>query len=178
MNMREGVGKKQAFEEWAMSKPAQMQSAQQGMQAVQQYEAQLVTMQDTASIPDPTTGQVAPPEIPPPPSLTQFTPLAWKPWYHPVIHKQEFMKWANSDRMVELLKQNPALEKLLIAHLQEINDAAIALQAVQQLLTNPGSQAPGAQGSKGSAQAMRNSNSESGGSQNASDHTARPQEGV
>ena len=84
------------------------------------------------------------------------------------------MKWANSDKIVELITQNPALEPLLIAHLMDIENALAAIQAAMAPAGpdgSNGSNAPNAQGPKGSAVAAKNSNSESGGSQNASDHT-------
>lgn len=177
IHMQRALGKQQAFEVWATDKAAQQQSVMQSQQALQQYEMQLMAARAPVQSPigaDPAAQEPAPvdpaAELPPPPSPTQFTPLAWKPWYHAGIHKQEFMKWANSDRVIEMVKQNPALEPLLIAHYQEIETA----QAMQMALLAPQGQAPGAQGSKGSAQAMQNSNSESGGSQNADDHTAKP----
>ena len=176
IHMQAAVRKQQAFETWALDRNAQLLSAQQGQQATSEYVEKLDAV-PADGIPDPATGQVVMPTLPPPPSPTQFTPLAWKPWYNPAIHRQEFMKWANSDRMLELVKKNPALEPLLVAHLQDIDIAMAEMQAKLQALT----QSPNTQGPKGAAQggrAMSNSNSESGGSQNASDHTARPQEGV
>ncbi len=186
IHMQAALRKQQNFEEWALDKNAQMQSAQAGAQALDQYSMKLLAVQAMPTVPTAGAAPVAgaPPEAPPeaalpvPPSPTQFTPLAWKVWYNPAIHKQEFMKWANSDRMVELLKQNPALEKLLTAHLQEM-DAMVAQQQAMAIqataAVRPGaSGVPSAQGSKGAQQSMKNSNSESGGSQNAVDHTAPP----
>ncbi len=106
-------------------------------------------------------------QLPPPPSINGRTPLAWKPWFNAAIHKQEFLKWANSDVMVELLKQNEKLGMLLEAHLQEM-DAALQAAAMTVIAARP---QPGG-GGIGAGQAMANSNSESGGSQNASNHTA------
>ena len=63
------------------------------------------------------------------------------------------MKWANSDRIRELLRQNPKLEQLLVLHIQEI-DQALAMR--QQQLAPP--QAPGQPGGGGAA--MANSNRE------------------
>ena len=175
IHMQAALRKQQNFEEWALDKQAQSLSAMQQQGAVQQYEQALVMVPNTPMPTDPATGQVPSPELPQPPSVTQFTPLAWKPWYNPAIHRQEFMKWTNSDKMVELLKQNPALEPLLVAHLMDIENALAVIQAAMAPTGPNGSHAPNAQGPKGSAVAAKNSNSESGGSQNASDHTAQPQ---
>ncbi len=185
IHMQAALRKQQAFEEWAMNPQAQKLSQAQGQLAFAQYETKLLEARPEPQPAQPVEGanpdstqkgaQPAPDPmaaLPQPPSPTQFTPLAWKPWYNPVIHKQEFMKWANSDRMVELLKKQPALEQLLVAHLSEIDNAVMMEQMM--MLQAQASVTPGAQGVKGSAQSLKNSNSESGGSQNASDHTAKP----
>jgi hypothetical protein len=174
VHMQRALSKQQEFEVWAKDKQAQMQSQLLAQQAVAQYEQQLVALQPQVMPTDAATGMPAEQEpLPQPPSPTKFTPLAWKPWYHAGIHKQEFMKWANSDKVIALVKENPALEGLLMAHYQEMDMADMALQA----RTAMQGQAPGAQGAKGSAQSMKNSNKESGGSQNAGDHTQSPQGG-
>ena len=172
--MQAALRKQQAFEEWALNPEAQETSRQQGQFALQQYEQELSQVEIPLPQIDPATGQdMAPqPQLPTPPSPTKFTPLVWRSWYDPFIHRQEFMKWANSDRMVELMKKNQMVEKLLDAHLQEI-DAAITQR--QAAMASPG--APPS-GPGGAGMAMQNSNVESGGTQNASDHTQRPQEGV
>lgn len=178
VHRQRALAKQQEFEVWATDKAAQQQSVMLGQQALQSYEQQLLDARAPVQPPVSADPNAAPPEqqvdpaaeLPKPPSPNQFTPLAWKPWYHAGIHKQEFMKWANSDKVIELVKQNPALEQLLLAHYQEIGMAL----AMEMAAMAPQGQAPGAQGSKGSAQSMKNSNSESGGSQNAENHTASP----
>ena len=172
VHMQAALRKQQAFEEWALYPPAQTVSQQQMQLEVQRYAQEVEAVQSAPPQLDPVTGQdIAPqPVLPPPPSPTKFTPLDWKPWYDPIIHRQEFLKWVNSGRIVELLSKNPSLELLLAAHLQDIEAALAEKQARLAQAAGP---APG-----GAGVAMRNSNAESGGSQNASDHTRRPQEGV
>ena len=99
-------------------------------------------------------------------------PLRWKRWYDPDIHRAEFMKWANSDRMSELITEFPDAEMLIDAHLMEL-DMAIGQKMMGQL--SPGGQAdagvppPGAPPPNGTApspgpgqgQAMNNSNQNS-----------------
>jgi hypothetical protein len=177
IHMQAALRKQQAFEEWAQNPEAQQQSMQQAQQAVMQYQQQV------AAIPPPPEPTVAGPDgqpmpapapdpaamLPPPPSPTKFTPLAWKPWFSAPIHKQEFLKWANSDKVIEMVSQNPALEALLVAHLTEM-DGALAQIQMQQAQAQAGPPKPG-----GAGQAMSNSNHESGGSQNAGNHAAKPQ---
>jgi hypothetical protein len=173
-DMQSALRKQYNFEQWANDPNAQVTSMQQGQQAVMQYQQSLQNV--PPPVPDPMTGIAAPPQLPPPPSPNKFTPLKWLKWYNPAIHKQEFLKWANSDRIVELLQQKPGLEGLLEAHLQEI-DAALAEIAMQQM-PPPQQGRPGAKpGGVGAGRAMANSNAESGGSQNDQGGHAGPQQG-
>jgi hypothetical protein len=164
VHMQSALRKQQAFEEWCQSPEAQQASMDAAKQKMVEYAEQVAGLEDDG------TGI-----IPPPPSMNATTPLAWKPWYSPVIHKQEFMKWANSDRIVELIQQNPAIEQMLTAHLMEIEMAlAPPVTAV------PG-QGPGGQDGKpapggGQGQAMKNSNQESGGAQNSDGGHAGPRQ--
>lgn len=50
-------------------------------------------------------------------------PLVIKPWHDPQIHWNERVKWLNTDRMRELLAQNPTLEQIIDAHLQALQQA-------------------------------------------------------
>lgn len=161
VHMQSALRKQQAFEEWAMNPQLQQMSMQLAQQDVAEYQQQIAGVQ-------PSVSPEATPVLPPPPPLNKRTPLAWKPWYSPAIHKQEFLKWANSDRMVELLKQNEKLEALLDAHLQEIDMALSAMLMAQQPQAAPGGAAQGA------GQAMANSNTESAGAQNAGNNQAAP----
>lgn len=161
IHMQAALRKQQAFEEWAQNPQAQQDSLAQAQQAMLEYATKVDAIPDQPGV----DGQQEP--LPPMPSLTATTPLAWKPWYNPVIHMQEFLKWANSDRVLELLQQNPALEKILIAAHDEM---------LMAMAPPPGMEAPPEKGPPkpggGTGQAMKNSNAESGGSQNATDHTA------
>jgi hypothetical protein len=181
VHMQAALRKQQAFEEWARNPEAQQQSVMLAEQDMAQYQAEIAAIPPPPPVqqPEPTVGPdgqpgvaAAPapeplPNIPPPPSLNKRTPLAWKAWYNPAIHKQEFLKWANSDVMVQMLEENPALEALLEAHLQEMDTALAAQMMMQQAPPKPGG------GGIGAGQAMKNSNSESGGSQNADNNQAK-----
>lgn len=132
INIQAALQKQQAFEDWAADPGAMKQSFIQQQQAVQQqqqqFQAQLqqhLTALDTIPLgPSAVTGEAAPlpptPQPPPPPSILTFTPLKWKGWYNAPVHLQEFLNWANSDSVRELLATNAQLEPLLEQHLQEI----------------------------------------------------------
>ena len=79
-------------------------------------------------------------------------PLVFKPWFDPKIHWQERVKWLNTDRMRELLAQNPAAEQLVNMHLQEL----------QMFMMPPAPIDPKTGQPQGGALAMRGSNRESG----------------
>jgi hypothetical protein len=167
IHMQAALRKQQAFEEWAASPDAADGSRSRlAQQDMVKFQGELEAAQPTPAQIDPATGQdMAPqPQLPQPPSINARTPLAWKPWYNPVIHKQEFLKWANSDVIVELTQSNPAMEQLLTAHLQEM-DGALAQIAMQQAMAQQPPKPGG--GGIGAGQAMSNSNGESGGAQNA-----------
>ena len=136
INVQSALQKQQTFEEWATQPKLHAQAMQQTEQKFAMYEQELAAVQPTNEI-DPMSGQPVQPELPKAPSVLEFTPLKWRRWYNAGIHRQEFIKWANGDRVRELLQINPGLETLLDAHLQEI-DAALMEQAVQQqALVNP-----------------------------------------
>ena len=126
IHIQAALQKQQAFEAWAADPQAQAVSMQQAEQAFMAYEQQLAEIPPQEDQIDPATGVAIEPEMPPPPSQLATTPLKWLPWYSPVIHRQEFMKWANSDRVREVLKVSPQLEGLLVTHLQEIDAAKLA----------------------------------------------------
>jgi hypothetical protein len=113
------------------------------------------------------TGQVMQPP-PAPPSPLVGTPFEWFGWYNPIIFRQEFLKWANSDRIRDLLK-NPQTgmmaKTLMVLHLQEIDAELAKLQAAQAAAQGPQQGPPNQQGA---GRAMRNSNQNSG-------HEQRPE---
>lgn len=155
VHVQAALQKQEAFEQWA-GDPMKVQ--QHAMQMQQQF----VMFQQKAAMaqPDPATG--APVGIGEPPSFTKGTPLDWKPWYKPEIHMQEFMKWANSDRMRMLLQQNPGLEVYLTAHLDQMKQALIEAAMLQMggnAQVNVGIQKGGP---NGGGTAMAGSNRESG----------------
>jgi len=176
IHMQRALAKQEAFEGWARDEQAQQVSLQQTEQAVVQYQQKVAAAPPPVEPEpqlDPKTGVPlpAPPPDPaqmqeqfgPPPSPNQFNPLAWKPWYNAPIHRQEFMKWANGDAVVELLVENPKLEALLIAHL---NDIDVAVQAQMPPMPPPGGPGgPQPRKPGGAGMAMRNSNQEAGGVQ-------------
>lgn len=87
------------------------------------------------------------------------SPLVFKPWFDPQIHWVERIKWLNSDRMKQVLAQNPSLEPYIMMHLQEL-----------QFMMMPPPQAVGPDGkplntgpnAPGGGQAMSSSNANSG----------------
>lgn len=152
VHVQAALQKHKAFEDW-LADPMAMQTS---MMSMQQEQAGFAQQQ--ASVPpptaDPMTGAIPPPVQPP--SLLNPTPLKWKPWYSAKIHKQEFLKWANSDRIRQLMKDKPQAEQFLEMHLMEI-DMAVAEQAMQDMMAATPMPPPGA----GAGQTMKNSNRES-----------------
>lgn len=134
IDVQSALQKQQAFEDWANSKPAQQQSAQQLQQATEQYQQGIAQQMDQYkqqihALPPPPMGQPAPPLPPPPqpqgppPDVLAFTPLKWQQWYSAPIHLREFLKWANGDSVRQLIATNTALTPLLEQHLQAIRQA-------------------------------------------------------
>lgn len=141
-DVESALQKQQAFEDWANDKQAQAQSAQEAQQAMQQYQQQVAQQmaeykQQLATLPPPplpvlgappTQAPPVPPVPPapqpgPPPSILEFTPLAWLDWYNPQIHLREFLKWANGDTLRQLITTNRTLVPLLKQHLLAIRQA-------------------------------------------------------
>ena len=143
IHVQAALQKQQAFEEWALSPENIKGFAMQAQQSMQQYQQQLA-------------GAANPEQpMPQPPSLLVNTPLEWLEWFNPIIHRQELLKWANSDRMRELFKTVPATKQLVTLHLQDI-DAALARQIMQQMAATAQPGQPG-----GAGAGMANSNRES-----------------
>lgn len=159
-HVQAALQKQQAFEEWIVNpqlvKNAALKSQQDA--EVSQQQSVVEAKQALAS------GQLPAPPAPPPSPLNN-TPLKWRKWYNPIIHRQEFMKWANSDVIRELVQTNPQVEGLLEAHLMEmeiaIAESAQGMVAGQPLLPAPAQ--PGANSAKPAqnGSAMGNSNRES-----------------
>lgn len=49
------------------------------------------------------------------------SPLVYKPWYNPLVHRAQRMDWLNTDRMAGILQSNPQLEEVIALHLQELD---------------------------------------------------------
>lgn len=162
IHVQAALQKQQAFEEWIANPSNVQMAAQQAEQKFGEYQ-QKITMDATSAV---AAGQQpAPPGEPP--SALAGTPLKWRRWYNPIIHRQEFMKWANSDAIRELVQTNPQAEGLLEAHLMEME---IALAESQQGMVGGASLSPDAikasvqppQPPGGAGGAMKSSNSNSG----------------
>ncbi len=169
IQMQSALQKQQAFEEWIkepQNQMAAMQLIQQYQLELQQYADQMAQQAATPAPMSPDGGMMPPPPAapaaPPPPlpvSPMAQTPLKWRRWYRANIHFNEFLKWANSDDIRELLndkKVGPVIEALLTLHQQDI-EAAILEQ-------NPPAPAgpPNAPQAQGSGRSMANSNQNAG----------------
>ena len=152
IHVQRALQKQQAFEDWLADPKALMAFQQETAAAEDQYQAAVATAPPPTV--DPMSGAMVGAPLPEPPNPMMNTPLKWRRWYNPQIHKNQFEKWANSDRVTELLKQYPFAEGMLDAHYQEI-EMNLALSMG---LMADGSQPP-QQG--GGAMAMQNSNNES-----------------
>lgn len=155
IHVQSALQKQEAFEQWAANPQNIAVAQQQAVGAMQQFQQQL---QQVAAMGNPNA------PLPQPPSPLDGTPLKWHVWYNPIIHMQEYMKWANGDAVRELLRANSGLEGLLTQHYNEMQ-AQIMQQAMQQAAaaapmaanTMPGSK-PSQTPSSG---AMQRSNTES-----------------
>lgn len=87
------------------------------------------------------------------------SPLVVKPWFDPIVHRVERIKWLNTDRMREMLATNPGLEPIIMFHLQEL---AMMIAPPVQIGPDGKPLPPEPGGAAGGGQAMTNSNSESG----------------
>ncbi len=165
-HVQAALQKQQAFEEWIKNPQAVQMAMMQGQQKLMQFQQQQeqAIQQQKAAMPaiPPTAGSPAPPQPPQPiqigpaPSMLDGTPLKWLPWYDPFVHRQEFVKWANSDPIRELLA-DPATKMVepLLTEALRVMDEQIAQKAMQAGPPPPQGGAPG------QGQAMRNSNRES-----------------
>lgn len=160
IHVQAALQKQQAFEEWVINPQNLLVAGEQSKQEYDAFQQQQTVVAQSAVA----TGQLPPPPGAPPSALAH-TPLKWRPWYNPIIHRQEFMKWANSDVIRQLVLTNDQADKLLEAHLMEmeiaIAESAQGMVAGQSLSANtPVTQAPNpTQQNNGSP--MNNSNRES-----------------
>lgn len=165
--------KQEAFEKWVTDQAALKQWADEQLAAQAQFQQQAdaaqveyVVQSETAEA----SGNVAPPpQMPEPPSPLAGSPLEWRGWYNPNIHKQEFLKWANGDRIRELILQKKEIVGLLEAHLMEMDiklmEQASGMVGGVMLGDSAAQAAPTQQPTKakkgGNGSAMGNSNTES-----------------
>ena len=96
-------------------------------------------------------------------------PLAVKPWFNLQIHLAECIKWLNTDRMRDLMSQQPDMEMIVTAHLQQLqmllmpppmlgpDGQPVPGQPAGQPPAPPGAPPTGAK-APGGGQAMRNAN--------------------
>ena len=144
LQVQSALQKQEAFEEWAANPMQMQQSLMRAQGEMQQFQQQLATTPMEPGM-----------SLPTPPSVTAHTPLKWLPWYSGIVHRQEFLKWANSDNIRELLQQQPALEAFLVTHLQEIEQGMLQQAQFSLMLTAP------VMPMEGAGRAMTNSNQES-----------------
>lgn len=153
IHVQRALQKQDTFESWLQAEPAAAQQTVQAFQtAIGQWEVEAAQPGGFDSM----TGEPAMPL----PSLLAGTPLQWRSWYEPSIHRQEFLKWANGDRVQELMQTSPEVVALLDAHLKDIEQAQLAwaqhLAAQQAAATTPPA------GPVGAGSAMAGSNREAG----------------
>jgi predicted RNA-binding Zn-ribbon protein involved in translation (DUF1610 family) len=110
--------------------------------------AATVEMIPGGMVADPVTGAV----VPGPPMPDSPAPGARKPWQNAVVFSVELKKWANSDKVNDLLREKPWLETSV---------AWLIMQHEMALMPPPMPGDPGG-GAPGAGQAMANSNGESG----------------
>lgn len=125
IDVQSALQKQDAFEKWAADPKAMQQTfaqTQQAFSAFEQQAAQQAQLRVEQIKMLPPNAPIPPPQPPPqPPSLLTYTPLVWRPWYNVIIHRREFLKWANSDNIRNLIEQNSQLSQLLVLHLQEMS---------------------------------------------------------
>lgn len=89
----------------------------------------------------------------------QGNPLVWKPWHKADIHWAERIKWLNTDKMREVMAQDPNIEFLVMQNMAQ-------LQMAMMPGIVPGNAGSGAPGAGGAGMAMSNSNQESSSTSN------------
>jgi hypothetical protein len=170
-DVKASLQEQDAFEEWignVQANPAILQQiemqVQQYSMGLQQYQEMAQQLSSMPPIIDPMTGAATPPPAPPPPpEPPQLTPFQWKKWNNDMVHLTEHAKWANSDSARELFQQFPMLEQCFTWHLEKHEFE------IQKKMPPGGIPAPqkvsmsvGVSKGAGAAQAMNNSNRESG----------------
>jgi hypothetical protein len=80
--------------------------------------------------------------------MPPVSPLEVKPWMDYQIHWSERIKWCNTDKMRDAMKQNPMIEQIVTQHLNEL----------QMMLMPPPPPDMGPDGAPGQGQSLANSN--------------------
>jgi hypothetical protein len=155
IHVQAALQKQQAFEEWVGDPTKVKQFVMQAQAAQMEYAQTVADSQQALTAASETMNGAIPPAPPPPPSILVGSPLEMDPWFNPIIHKQELIKWANSDVMREMFKTNQIAKKLVAAHLAEL-DMEIQKAAMQQMAMQ------GPPPAQGAGRAMGNSNANAG----------------
>lgn len=147
-HVKAALKEQDAFERWAAT--AQMGAEPRIDPMTGQPALDPMTMQPTMQ-----------PSVQPPPVDMGF---GRKPWHDDQVHWSEHRKWANSDKVGQLLAEKPFLEGYVAALIQE-HEMALQAAAAQQ------AQAQGEPG--GAGRALTNSNNESGNEQDVPSGTGQ-----
>lgn len=153
--------KQSAFQDWV----AQPQNVQAFAGVLQAYQGALQAQQQELAAGQDMMAQTGEPQMAPQPIPLPLanTPFEWLPWYDVTIHKQEFLKWANSDRIRQLLKDpkaGPIVKVMMTMHLQQMDEQIQAAAAAMAMAQPQGGAPPRNQ--EGAGRAVRNSNQNSG----------------
>lgn len=156
IHVQAALQKQENFEKWVVKKQAVAVYAQLANMASETYNQQVLQAQqeNMQAASDPMLAPLPPP-LPPPPDPLAGMPLEWMPWWNPIVHKQEFLKWANDDAIRDLMLQSPAVKPLLKMHLAAIEQAIVAANPPAPVAPAPMPAAGGA------GKAMSNSNQNS-----------------
>jgi hypothetical protein len=152
---------------------AQVTGARRAQQAFEQWAAQVqfiaqppapIAGPTGALLVDPMSGQPATQPQPPAPSIPP--PIAPEIWQKSEVYVAEHMKWANSDRVQELMQQRPEIKPFVTAMIQA-HMQKLAMEQMQAQATQPAPGKPNAAAGKdghgaGAGRALHNSNQESG----------------
>jgi hypothetical protein len=128
---------------------------QSALQMQDDFEKWMLTPEASQPAIDPMTGQPAM-QVDPmtgmaTPALPQ-SPLMVRPWLKPDVHFNERVKWLNTDKMRDAMAENPMIEQIIMAHLNEL----------QMALMPPPQVGPDGQPVADGGLAMANSNQNSG----------------
>ncbi len=148
-----------------------VKSALQEQDDFERWANQVQMVSSMAPVMDPATGQpqVDPasgqPAMGPSMQLSSQPPGARKAWHNDQVHLAEHKKWANGDSVRQILQEKPFLE-VYVSWMIEQHEFMLQQQAMQDAVISagPGGGPPAGKdgGGVGGGRAMRNSNQESG----------------